>query len=125
MSDPVPDPIALCASEELVEGGLAMPFDVVYEGEDLRAFAVRFDGRVHAYINRCTHVAMEMDFQANRFFDASGQWLICATHGAMFAPDSGQCVAGPGRGGLVKIELSEQDGQIFWHPTAQLRPVEF
>ena len=55
-----------------------MPFDVVYAGQTCRAFAIRFEGRPHAYLNRCSHVAMEMDFQPDRFFDDSGQWLLCA-----------------------------------------------
>ncbi|MBK8666016.1 MAG: Rieske 2Fe-2S domain-containing protein [Burkholderiales bacterium] len=117
--------IPLCHSDDLQDGGLAVPFDVVYDGQTLRAFAVRFQGQVHAYLNRCTHVAMEMDFQPNRFFDDSGRWLICATHGAMYAPDTGQGVAGPCRGGLVKIELSEADGVVSWHSNALLQPLEF
>ncbi len=117
--------IPLCRSVDLEEGGLAVPFDVVYAGQTMRAFAVRFQGQVHAYLNRCTHVAMEMDFQPNRFFDDSGRWLICATHGAMYAPDTGQGVAGPCRGGLVKIELSEADGAVHWHSSPALRPLEF
>ena len=117
--------IPLCHSDDLQDGGLAVPFDVVYDGQTLRAFAVRFQGQVHAYLNRCTHVAMEMDYQPNRFFDASGRWLICATHGAMYAPDTGQGVAGPCRGGLVKIELSEADGVVSWHSNALLQPLEF
>ena len=74
--------IALCHSADLVDGGRAVPFDVVYAGQTCRAFAVRHQGQVQAYLNRCTHVAMEMDYQPDRFFDASGQWLMCATHGA-------------------------------------------
>ena len=29
------------------------------------------------------------------FFDEDGQYLICATHGAMFDPEDGKCVNGP------------------------------
>lgn len=116
---------ALCNSRDLVDGGLAVPFDVVYAGQTCRAFAIRYEGRVHAYLNRCTHVAMEMDWQPDRFFDDSGRWLLCATHGAAYAPDTGDCVGGPCQGGLVKVELSEQGGMVHWHPTALLRPIEF
>lgn len=123
--DPELAPIALCGSGELIEGGLAVPFDVEYEGENCRAFAIRFEGRVHAYLNRCTHVALELDWQPNRIFDDTGQWLLCAAHGAVYAPDTGEGVAGPCRGGLVKIALSEQDGVVYWHPTAVLRPIAF
>ncbi len=117
--------IELCPSGALLEGGLAVPFDVVYGGENCRAFAVRFEGRAHAYLNRCTHVAMEMDWQPNRFFDDTGCWLLCATHGAVYAPDTGACVGGPGCGALVKIALSEQDGVVCWHPNGLVRPLAF
>ena len=65
MSEPA---VALCASADLQEGGLAVPFDVQYGGQTCRAFAIRYQGVAHAYLNRCTHVAMEMDYQPNRFF---------------------------------------------------------
>ncbi len=115
----------LCPGEALQEGGLAVPFDVVYGGQACRAFAIRFEGQVHAYLNRCTHVAMEMDYQADRFFDDSGRWLLCATHGAAYAPDTGACAGGPCRGGLVKITLSESEGVVHWHTGPHLKPVEF
>ncbi len=117
--------IPLCRSSELQERGLAVPFDVVYGGQTCRAFAIRFEGQVHAYLNRCTHIAMEMDYQPNRFFDASGQWLLCATHGAAYAPASGACAGGPCRGGLVKIAVTEADGMVHWHTAHNLRPAEF
>jgi nitrite reductase/ring-hydroxylating ferredoxin subunit len=117
--------VDLCASAELKEGGLAVSFDVVYRGETCRAFAVRFEGRAHAYLNRCTHVPMEMDYQPNRFFDDSGQWLLCATHGAAYSPGTGACAGGPCTDNLVKVTLHEADGQVRWEPTADLRPVSF
>ena len=125
MTDNDSQAIPLCNSADLQEGGLAVPFDVVYGGQTLRAFAVRFEGRPHAYLNRCTHVAMELDYQPNRVFDDTGQWLLCATHGAAYAPDTGEGVAGPCQGGLLKIALSEHGGQVFWHPDARVQPVLF
>jgi nitrite reductase/ring-hydroxylating ferredoxin subunit len=116
---------ALCDSAELQEGALALGFDVRYAGQDCRAFAVRFEGRVHAYLNRCTHVPMEMDYQPGRFFDDTGRWLLCATHGAAYAPDTGACAGGPCRGGLVKIALTESAGVVHWHTSPHLQPVEF
>lgn len=117
--------IALCQSTDLVDSGVAVPFDVVYGGQTCRAFAVRFQGRVHAYVNRCTHVAMEMDYRPDHFFDMTGQWLICATHGALYQPDTGACRGGPCRGGLAKIEVSECDGVVHWHTAYNLKPIEF
>lgn len=117
--------IPLCNSGDLAEGGLAVPFDVVYAGQTCRAFAIRFEGRAHAYLNRCTHVAMEMDSQPDRFFDDTGQWLLCASHGAAYAPDTGECAGGPCHGGLVRIVLSERDGVVHWHTAYNLAPCEF
>jgi len=64
--------IPLCKAVDLTEGGLAVPFDVVYAGQTCRAFAVRHEGQVQAYLNRCTHVAMELDFQPDRFLTPPG-----------------------------------------------------
>ena len=113
--------VPLCAAPDLAEGGLAVPFDVVFAGQTCRAFAVRWQGQPHAYLNRCAHVAMEMDWQPNRFFDDSGQWLLCATHGAVYRPDTGECGGGPCRGGLVKIA----HGELRRPRVAGSRPVSY
>ena len=117
--------IPLCNSADLVNSGEAVPFDVIYCAQSCRAFAIRYQGQVHAYLNRCAHVPMEMDYQPNRFFDSTGHWLMCATHGAMYRPQTGACRSGPCRGGLIKIELSEQDGVVHWHTAPNLQPLEF
>lgn len=125
MTDTDEQAIPLCNSSDLEEGGRAVPFDVMYGGQTCRAFAVRFEGQPHAYLNRCTHVAMEMDYQPDRFFDDTGRWLLCATHGAAYAPDTGECAGGPCNGGLVKVTLSERDGVVHWHTTHLLQPLAF
>ena len=130
MQTPQSDPTGddwhpVCQASELVNSGLACLFDVNYAGQTCRAFAVRYAGQVHAYLNRCSHVAMEMDWQPDRFFDLTGHYIVCAAHGAMFRPDSGQCVGGAGRGGLMKIETEERDGVVFWRSQYHLKPVQF
>ncbi len=117
--------IPLCNSADLTNSNLAVPFDVVYAGQTCTAFAVRYQGKVHAYLNRCSHVAMEMDYQPNRFFDLTGHHLMCATHGAIYSPQTGKCQGGPCRGGLIKIDLTEHDGVVHWHTSPQLTPVTF
>lgn len=116
---------ALCNGRDLVNGGVAVPFDVVYAGQSCRAFAIRFQGRAHAYLNRCAHVAMEMDWQPNRFFDDSGKWLLCSTHGATYEPASGACSGGPCRGGLIIVPLVEKDGVVFWQAQYPFQPLVF
>ncbi len=117
--------IPLCNASDLQNGGEAVPFDVVYCGQACRGFAIRFEDRAYAYLNRCAHVPMEMDYQPNRFFDISGQWLVCATHGATYRPETGECRGGPCRGGLIKIAVTESDGVVHWHTSHNLLPLEF
>ena len=117
--------VPLCNSRDLVDGGVAVPFDVVLSGQTCRAFAIRYRGGVHAYLNRCMHVAMEMDWQPNRFFDDTGQWLLCGSHGAVYRPDTGACASGPCRGALIRIDLTERDGVVHWHTAWNLQPVAF
>jgi nitrite reductase/ring-hydroxylating ferredoxin subunit len=117
--------VDLCGSAQLLNGGMAVPFDVRFHGQTCRAFAVRYQGQVQAYLNRCTHVPMELDWQPNQVFDLSGRWLLCATHGATYRPDTGACSGGPCRGGLVKIALREVGGVVSWCPQSGLEPVVF
>jgi nitrite reductase/ring-hydroxylating ferredoxin subunit len=40
--------------------------------------------------------------------------LICSTHGALYAPDTGLCVGGPCRGKrLEALGLEESEGQVW------------
>lgn len=116
--------IALCPSADLREGGDGFSFEVRHYSQRCPAFVVRHDGQVQAYLNRCSHVPMEMDFQANRFFDVTGRWLICSTHGALYSPQTGACVGGPCRGGLIKIAVSEAGGWVHWHTAPHLEPLD-
>jgi nitrite reductase/ring-hydroxylating ferredoxin subunit len=103
----------ICASAELIDGGPGLRFTVARHGTEEAAFAVRFRGQVTAFLNRCGHVPVELDWQPGEFFDGSGLYLICATHGALYAPDSGRCLGGRCNGkGLVKLAVSEVDGWI-------------
>jgi len=113
--------VFLCHSSDLTDSGTAVPFEVRYYSENCAAFAVRYAGTVYAYLNRCTHVPMEMDYQPNQFFDSTGHWLMCATHGALYSPQTGQCLMGRCRGGLVKIAVSEEADMVHWHTSDKLQ----
>jgi nitrite reductase/ring-hydroxylating ferredoxin subunit len=40
--------------------------------------------------------------------------LICATHGALYEPDSGVCIDGPCRGTrLAPVAMNERGGGIY------------
>jgi nitrite reductase/ring-hydroxylating ferredoxin subunit len=113
----------LCASAELAEKGRAHVFDVLHYGQPARAFALRYEGRVVAYLNRCLHVPAEMDWQPGEFLDSSKEYILCATHGAAYEPLSGRCAGGPcGRGRLTAIDTVERDGEVYWYPSRDTRP---
>jgi nitrite reductase/ring-hydroxylating ferredoxin subunit len=105
----------ICSSGELREAGTGARFEVDYFGEPAPAFAIRFKGRVYGYLNRCAHVAMELDWRAGEFFDSQGRDLICSTHGAVYAADNGRCLGGPcGGAPLVALRMAERDGQVYF-----------
>ena len=116
-------PQRLCASAELVEKGRAVLFDVLHFHEPARAFALRFEGRVVAYLNRCVHVPTELDWQPGEFLDAGREFIICSIHGASYAAQSGRCIGGPcGNGRLLPIETIERGDEVWWLPTRDTRP---
>ena len=105
----------ICASQALADSGRGVRFEVEYFGEAAPAFAVRYQGRVHAYLNRCSHVAMELDWQEGVFFDSEGRDLLCSTHGATYSASGGHCVGGPCNGRpLVKVLVEERDGKVYF-----------
>lgn len=105
----------ICASGALRDSGEGVRFEVDYFGEPAPAFVVRFAGRVCGYLNRCPHVASELDWQEGRFFDGEGRDLICSTHGAVFAADSGRCLGGPCAGTpLVRLKIEERAGRVYF-----------
>ncbi len=117
---------ALCASTDIVERGRAWVWDVLEHGRPVRAFALRFDGQLIGYLNRCVHVAAEMDWQPGEFLDTDQRWIVCSIHGATYEPANGRCVGGPcGRGRLKPVAVRELDGQVYWYPSLDIRPVPF
>jgi len=108
--------IRICASTALIEGGDGVRFNLIADGVEQGAFAVRHGGAALGYLNRCAHTGLELDWIPGRFLDAERRWLICAAHGALYEPATGACAAGPcaGRGALVPVPVVEIDGVVYW-----------
>lgn len=103
-------------SDQLLEKGDGLRFDIPQLGPHATGFVVRFEGQAHAYVNRCAHVPIELDWQPGKFFNLTQDYLLCATHGAMYTPQDGHCVMGPCAGrGLSKIHTTEQAGWVLIH----------
>ena len=122
-------PVRVCASGELVDGGEGRRVAASFAGGDAVVFFVRYGGEVYGYLNRCAHVPMELDWVEGQFFDAEGRFLMCSTHGATYAPDTGRCVGGPCRGARLRaVRAEERDAPggraVFWLPDDELRPLD-
>jgi len=113
MSNDLPVPHVICTLAEVPDPG-TFEF-AVGEGEwPMRGFVVRYQGQVHAYLNRCPHAGHLLNWKSNNFFAPEGALLICTSHGAMFEPNSGECVMGPCVGrSLRAIEIDVVEGQIL------------
>lgn len=113
------EPRVICASGDLIDAGRGVRFEVEFHGASVSAFVVRHEGVAHAYLNRCAHIAMELDWQPGAFFDLEGRDLICSTHGAVYSASTGKCLGGPCSGGaLVKLAVEEIDGRIVLKETS-------
>ena len=102
----------LCRDEEIAEGG-ARGFRIGAGTRPTRVFVLRWDGALRAYLNVCPHAATALDWVPDKFFHPDRRHLICATHGALFLPETGLCVAGPCEGeSLQPVEVAVEDGWI-------------
>jgi nitrite reductase/ring-hydroxylating ferredoxin subunit len=104
----------ICAAAALQERGKGVRFTVERNGAHEPAFAVRYGGVVRAFVNRCAHIPVELDWMEGEFFDLSGLYLVCSTHGAAYRPESGRCVNGPCSGrGLTALQVEESEGMVY------------
>ena len=86
--------ISVGTVDRLDESGAAIVFDID-RSRFLSGFVIKRGGQVYAYVNRCPHNGSRLDWVPGELFDESGEHLICATHGAIFEPETGKCVGGP------------------------------
>ena len=81
---------------------------------DLEALLVNYEGNYFAYVNRCPHTGITLDWVNNQFFSSDNRYLMCATHGAVFEPPTGECVWGPCFGlALQSVPIEIADERIY------------
>jgi nitrite reductase/ring-hydroxylating ferredoxin subunit len=100
--------------------GQTKKFFLQVDGREVECFVVNYGGELFAYVNRCRHVPMTMDWVENQFLTEDGRYILCATHGAAFEPDTGECVFGPPCGKFLdRVPLTIEADRVI----AQ-RPIE-
>src|SRR5262245_9565413 len=83
-----------CSAATVAPGHTAT-FRLAHDGRSVSGFVVNHGGQYRAYVNTCPHIGTPLDLWPNEFYDDAGRDLICSTHGALFDPLSGRCIAGP------------------------------
>jgi nitrite reductase/ring-hydroxylating ferredoxin subunit len=99
----------LCTGADLLEA-TSRGFEI--DGKKL--LAVRRAGRAYVYLNRCPHRGVGLEWQPDQFLDPSNSLIQCATHGALFLIEDGQCVAGPCAGQSLTAIDCREDAQGLW-----------
>jgi len=101
--------------DALEESGQGVCFTLEQaDGIHVPAFAVKYEGQCYAYINRCGHIAVRLDYLPGQFFSDDGRTLICSTHGAEYAPQTGACLGGPCYGvGLEPLHTVALEGKLY------------
>ena len=114
----------LCSSADVVDGGEAVRFELLANGQPASAFVLRTEGGLRAYLNRCAHVPTELDWQRGQFWCADRRFIICSVHGALYDPPDGLCVAGPCVGArLHAIAVVEESSWVYWYPHDWIQPL--
>jgi len=101
-----------CSAASVPAGGSAI-FWIRSGSRTVSGFLVNHDGEYHAYVNCCPHTGTPLDAWPNEFFSEDGRYLICSTHGAVFAPGSGVCVEGPCPGARLERLRLEREGDTL------------
>jgi len=84
-----------------------------FKVDGISLFCVRKEEQVFAYINNCPHRGVPLEWQPDTFLDVEKQFIQCATHGALFTIEAGECVAGPCPGEkLTPVRVTIEAGEI-------------
>lgn len=107
--------LALIRLDQLPEGeayeARGFPADLPHRAG---LFVLRFENDVRVYRNRCPHLGTPLNWTPDRFLDREREHIVCATHGALFRVDDGECLAGPCEGDrLEAVEACVRDGVVY------------
>lgn len=102
----------LCKTTDIEDPG-SKSFEVKIKRKTQSIFLIHKNGEFFAYYNQCPHTGASLEWQEDQFLDLDKELIQCATHDALFKIDSGECVAGPCVGDLLKsLPLSITNDEI-------------
>jgi len=91
--------------------GMSKKFTFNSNGRAVEAILVNYQGNFFAYVNRCPHIGISLDWVDNQFFTVDSRYVMCANHGATFEPATGECIWGPCVGAALQSVPLEIDGE--------------
>ncbi len=106
----------LCALDELTPG-LGREFTLESDEGAAEAFVLRQGDGVVAYLNRCPHIGVGLNWKPGHYLDPKGQVIECAMHGAQFRIEDGACLRGMCHGEGLEPVAVELRGVEVWVPT--------
>jgi nitrite reductase/ring-hydroxylating ferredoxin subunit len=86
--------VTLCRLDELADPG-AKGFVFRDDTAMFSAFVVRLGEAVKGYVDSCPHAGWRLAGIGDNFLTRDDRYILCAGHGALFTPDTGECVSGP------------------------------
>ncbi|HEY7322322.1 MAG TPA: Rieske (2Fe-2S) protein [Candidatus Binatia bacterium] len=96
--------------------GTTKKFRLINGKSEVEGLLLNYQGSLYAYLNRCPHLGISLDWVDNQFFTIDGRYLMCANHGATFEPATGECIWGPCPGATLRsLPLQVEAGRIFVH----------
>jgi nitrite reductase/ring-hydroxylating ferredoxin subunit len=100
-------------ADELAHG-TSKKFTLRRGSREFEALLVNYQGDLYAFVNRCPHTGIALDWVNNQFFSVDNRYLMCATHGAVFEPPTGECIWGPCVGlSLQSVPIEIENGQVY------------
>ena len=104
----------MIARIEEMQPGSVKKFGLICRKYRVDGFLINHQGEFHAYVNSCRHMTTPLDFMRNQFLTEDGRNLVCMTHGALYEPASGLCVAGPCKGlSLYRLPVLVDRGEVL------------
>ncbi|HDZ38783.1 MAG TPA: Rieske (2Fe-2S) protein [Marinobacter sp.] len=118
MTDTQKDQWQAIGSRQTLQSGEFVEFTLATAEKDTdtlpqSGFAFLDGTTPRAYLNQCPHMGIELNWAPGRFMDADNLFLQCSTHGALFKPRDGECIAGPCQGdALTELDIRESNGTL-------------
>jgi nitrite reductase/ring-hydroxylating ferredoxin subunit len=107
-----PAGVPLCALASLADPG-ARNFVLEIRGAYFHGFVVRRGAEVFGYVDRCPHAGLPLAQQLDRYLTREGDLILCSWHGALFRPETGECLGGPCAGArLAPWPVEVRDGIV-------------